>query len=119
MKALDQFGTLLVKYVRDEVIDEWYQMLEKKMKDDESRIVHQMCSDFTADQLKRVKIMFQMMNTTTLHNLLMMLQDHEEIVVSLKGAKDTVDIREASDGLAGELYGKRGWIARYSKYQRT
>lgn len=46
-----------------------------------------------------------------MHNMLFMLEEHEEIEMLYAGE----NIVEESDGLSGELYTEDGWIEKYSK----
>ena len=53
---------------------------------------------------------------TVLHHLLWTLEQSEDITVAVRTAKEQADsIKDLSDGLSGELYGRQGWIAKYSK----
>jgi predicted methyltransferase len=44
--------------------------------------------------------------------------DEEEVEVIVRRPSDAIghDIRKLSDGLAGELYTEKGWIAKYSNF---
>ena len=57
---------------------------------------------------------------TVLHHLLWTLEQTEcvQIGISLEN-QDVKDLKQVSDGLAGELYSKEGWIARFSKEPST
>ncbi|KOR89233.1 hypothetical protein [Paenibacillus solani] len=113
--ALSFFGEYLVKRVRDEAIDDWERILSGKMKDQGSQQVFQALKSFDAEQLKFIFNMFPKIIDTTLHHLLWSLEQEEDINVMIKSNDHVfVNIKEVSDGLAGELYTEDGWISRFS-----
>lgn len=113
--ALDMFGEYLMSKVRDEAINDWERVFSGRMKDEESQQLYETLKSFNSDQLKFVAMLFPRIVDTTLHHLLWSLENEEEITVTIKSDENSiVNIREVSDGLAGELYTENGWISRYS-----
>ncbi len=112
---LDLFGEYLIKRVRDEAIDDWERISSGKMKDKESQEIFQVLKSFNAEQLEFITNLFPKVIDTTLHHLLWSLEQEEINVIIQSGEnEELINIREVSDGLAGELYTEDGWISRYS-----
>lgn len=112
--ALDLFGEYLITRVRDEAIDDWERISSGKMKDKESQEIFQTLKSFNSEQLEFITKLFPKIVDTTLHHLLWSLEQEEAINVLVKSDDLLINIREVSDGLAGELYTEDGWISRYS-----
>ena len=52
---------------------------------------------------------------TTLHFLLTVIEENDDLDMTVSlSESETVSIKELSDGLAGELYSEKGWVARFS-----
>jgi hypothetical protein len=52
---------------------------------------------------------------STLHDLLSFFEGTEEFLIAFQeNENDLVDLKEISDGLAGELVTEEGWISRFS-----
>ncbi|MGG6313995.1 epimerase [Paenibacillus macerans] len=114
--ALDMFGEYLIKKVRYEAIDSWERKSKGKMKDTESQEIFQvLLQSFTLEQRTFIENLFPKIVDTTLHHLLWSLEEEKniDVIVELDNSV-RINIREASDGLAGELYTEDGWISRYS-----
>lgn len=113
--AVDLFGEYLIKKVRDEAIDDWEGISSGKMKDKESQKIFQTLKSFNSEQLEFITKLFPKIVDTTLHHLMWSLEQEEAINVVVKLDENLlINIRGASDGLAGELYTEDGWISRYS-----
>jgi len=53
---------------------------------------------------------------STMHNLLQWIDEDVDVSVLLAAeGSGAVDVRDASDGLAGEIYTDRGWIYKYGR----
>lgn len=119
--ALDRFGELLMRRIRDEAISDWDMILDGTMKDERSQKVRAELAglDFDSSQVAFIRWLIPQVVDTTLHHLLWTLEQEETVNVAVKteGA-EIASLREASDGLAGELYSEDGWIARFSKERK-
>lgn len=114
-KALDHFGDLLAKRVRDEAISDWDMILNGQMKDAESAEIAERLTKLNLSDSQRAFIidLIPRVVDTTLHHLLWTLEQEDTVDVAVKTPEGVVpSLREASDGLAGELY---GWIPRFSR----
>lgn len=108
--TLDLFGELLIKQVRDETISEWDMILNGKMKGVTAKEVKNRISSFNQEQLEVLKWIVPQIVDLNLHNLLFTIEESDELFVAI----DDKEIKEESDGLAGELYTEDGWIRRFS-----
>ncbi|RDU23586.1 epimerase [Anaerosacchariphilus polymeriproducens] len=108
---LDYFGNKLMKEVRDETISSLDMMIDGKMKGSTAQQIRGKISTFNEEQLMTIKWLITKITDLSIHNLLMMIEQNDDIKVMV----DDNDIKEDSDGLEGELYTEDGWISRFSK----
>lgn len=113
---LDQFGESLIQGVRDQSISDWDKILDGKMKGRTAELIRDEISRVNPDLLPLLRDIIPRIVDTTLHHFLAEVEKDQtvKVLVSVNDT-DSIDIREESDGLTGELYGNRGWIARFSK----
>ena len=112
-KELEFFGKALVREVRDRSIDDWNLLIEKEMHGWEEVLSH--IEGKTPEQA--VKNVAPMLVDKVLHNLLFLIDTSSEIKLSYKcNDGKFVDLADESDGLAGELPTKDGWIKRFSHF---
>ncbi|TAA72665.1 epimerase [Planococcus salinarum] len=118
-EALDFFGKVLIEQVRDESIEDWERILGGKMKDEESQQLFNEVQSLHSEQLQLIMKLIPKVVDSTLHHFLWTLEQEEEvnIVITLE-EENPINIRENSDGLAGELYTEDGWISRFSSKQK-
>ncbi|MBD7970447.1 epimerase [Paenibacillus gallinarum] len=113
--VLDFFGQFLMERIRDEAIDDWERIFQGKMRDNESKKIFETLSTFSPEQVQFIANLFPKIVDTTLHHFLWTLEQEEDINVLVKATESKYsNIREISDGLAGELYTEDGWISRFS-----
>ncbi len=113
--ALDHFGNVLSKCVRDEAISDWDMILDGRMKDAGSQEIRMQIErlQLSEDQIEFLRRLVPRIIDTTLHHLLWTLEQEESIDVAVKTQAGSVpSLREVSDGLTGELY---SWIPRFSR----
>ena len=117
-KTLDLFGRILIQRIRDEAIEEWYDILNGKKKGVTAKKIQKLLTSFDEEQLDVLRQIIPEIVDTTLHYLLWTLEQENSInvFVEINGEMNS-NIRDVSDGLAGELYSEDGWIAKYSKYK--
>lgn len=108
---LDYFGNKLMQEVRDETISSLDMMIDDKMKGSTAQQIREKISTFNEEQLMTIKWLIPKITDLSLHNLLMMVEQNDDIKVMVGDN----DIKEDSDGLEGELYTEDGWISRFSK----
>lgn len=115
-KSLDILGQFLMKYVRDETISNWDSIVNGKMKGITAQKVKERIANLNEEQLETLKWIIPKIVDQGLHNLLVMFEECEELFLGVNTESGEVeDIKEESDGLAGELYTEDGWITQFSK----
>ncbi|WZO96559.1 hypothetical protein EP7_003557 [Isosphaeraceae bacterium EP7] len=113
--ALDLFGKLLMEHVRDQTIQQLKMIEDGRMKGEESVNIHARLSQMSPSDREFAMTLVSESVDRTIHNLLWLLEQEEDLRVSIELGDQTVsDLREISDGLCGELYSDEGWIARFS-----
>ena len=117
---LDKFGQILITEVRDQSIEMYEMTVAGKIKSADAIEFHTKLKTFDDEQLKTMRKIVVDSIDETIHNLLWMIEQHENIDV-MCGQDDTAkeNIRELSDGLSGEIYTEDGWIVRYSKHKEN
>src|SRR5262249_12270280 len=110
---LDRFGQLLISRVRDEAIEDWTRILDGSMKGETAERLRPRLAHLDRYARAMIERLVPQIVDTTLHHLLRTLEQEESIDIAVKTPVGGVpSIRDASDGLAGELY---GWIPRFTK----
>lgn len=114
-KVLDEFGQMLMSRVRDEAISQWDMILDGRMKGVTADRLRQALAGITGPDRDLLGRVVPMIVDTTLHHLLWTMEQEKRVAVLMDPGDGTRrNVAEASDGLAGELQGTRGWIARFS-----
>jgi len=117
-EALDRFGELLVRKVRNEAIDDWRMIVDGTMCSQRAQRLRDLLSIFDSEQKERFMELAPEIVDSVLHHLLWMLEQTEDVDVGVRLADGRLrSVRDESDGLSGELYGDHGWIARFSDSQ--
>ena len=112
-EALDRFGEILIKQVRDKAILDWTKILDGRMKSETAERLRPELSRLDPGELALIERLVPQIVDTALHHLLWTLEQEESVDIAVKTPAGAVpSLREISDGLAGELY---GWIPRFSK----
>lgn len=108
--SLDTFGEILIKKVRDTSILHWDKIASGKIIDEENSSI----GTLGKQELELIQRLIPKIVDTTIHNLLSTIEREENIYIVIDSNGNTENLSEESDGLAGELYGKRGWIKKFS-----
>jgi len=114
-KAKDDVGRFLMEEARDSAIRDWYKILEGKMHDARGEAARQVFSSLDESARAVIKELVARVATTTLHHLLWGLEQTDDLALAFETAGNVANLKEISDGLPGELYGAKGWIARFGK----
>jgi hypothetical protein len=111
--ALDAFGAILMKRVRDWSIQECDMIISGQAKDVTAERLHKILATFDEAHRQALYHLTPEIVDITLHYLLWMFEQEEWIDIAVRTEAGIVpNLREISDGLAGELY---DWIPRFSK----
>lgn len=116
--ALDRFGELLMKKVRDEAITDWMMMIDGRMKGDTANKVRELLENVSeADRLLIMQLIPGVVDTV-LHHLLWTAEQESDLRIGIRIDDAIEELRDISDGLPGELYTENGWISRFSTENR-
>lgn len=110
--SLDAVGQELIAEVRDRAISRLFAIVEGALKSADAQALHKELAALPSGIVKRLVTESVY---STLHQVLMWMEETERADVQVVAGDQEVPLRDLSDGLAGELYGTRGWIARFSK----
>ncbi len=113
-QALDHFGEMLVRDVRNEIVSHWRRILNGQMKDPRLGSLAELLASNDPACFGLIHELLPRIADTALFYLLRTLESESTIEVAVQIKDERVpSIRETSDGLAGELYGSRGWLERF------
>lgn len=113
---LDDFGRTLIQALRNEGLDEWSRIVDGRLKGERAKEIRALIAGPSEAAL--VLQIVPCVIDSVLHNLLNLIDTDPRLTVGFQTGSELIpDIREVSDGLAGELYGDEGWIARFAEPQ--
>lgn len=115
-KALHQFGKGLMEHVRDEELAFLDRLTSGKMANPRSRELYARYRTLNVEDAELVREMFADAVVGAIAHFLHYLDEYQFQLFTRDDVEKEHDIVAASDGLAGELYSKDGWIARFSRY---
>lgn len=117
---LNKFGELLMTEVRDQTIWLVDNILAGNINTTQSRMASTVVATLDDKQKELVDWLVPTIVDKSLHYLLYAFEqyDPEVAVIQYIAENDGKNVIEISDGLAGEVYGSDGWIARFSKERR-
>jgi hypothetical protein len=114
--ALDYFGELLITKVRDESISDWEMIIDGRMKGDHAGRMRAIVASFSQEERGVILSLIPHVVDSVLHRLLATFEEEDDIRIAVvANGREVASLRDVSDGLAGELYSARGWIARFSE----
>lgn len=108
---LDEFGEIFISEVRDRTIRIFDKTINGFMKSASSQALYHEVQKLDDSQRELIKKIISRVTDLCLHNMLCMFEDYDNMNLLMYGD----NIKEVSDGLAGELYTEDGWIEKYSK----
>ena len=109
-EKLNDFGKYIIDEVRNTTIDEINMIIDNNLNGEYLEEFYNSISNFSDDEKELIKNLIPRVVDTTLHYILFMIEQHQEI--SLKFENE--ELKEISDNLCGELYGSDGWIRKFS-----
>ena len=114
-KIVEKLGKKLMQKVWDNIIVQMEIIFNGKMKSKEAQILNKKIIELTVDEKLILKEITMETLRRSIFNVLNFFEEEEKYFIGFNDGKKIVDIKELSDGLAGELYGETGWIKKYSK----
>lgn len=115
---LENFGKLLITEVRDSVVEDYKMIKSGQMKSKVAGELHKLISSFDDKEIEVLDQLTDEIIDRMLHKFLFLFEESKEFTIAIKNASSpNVDLVKESDGISGELFGKRGWISKFSKNQ--
>lgn len=113
---LMMLGELIIEKARDDSISCLLGEIKGNINSYQGIQMRKLLVDFDEEQLAIIAELIPTIVDTSLHYFLDMIDSSEELkLLFLDEKSNYIDIKELSDGLAGELYSDEGWIAKFSK----
>lgn len=109
---LDEFGKILIKEVRDNVVNAMNERIDGERKGITAQLIQKKIAILNNEQIEILKWLIPEIVDFSLDSMLFMFEGHPDLQLVFQG----VDLKEVSDGLSGELYTEDGWIQKFSKY---
>jgi hypothetical protein len=116
MNPVEKFGQFFVENLRDKSLDYLQLMFDGHWKAPETRPLQEKVSNLSPDLKAIVSGLADCLLTHAMHDLLFAFQEAHDNNIGIEIMVDGKPIAELSDGLHGEIFGKEGWIVRYSKF---
>lgn len=112
----NKFGGFLVTNLRDAAIDRFDSLATNHLKSPSTESLRKALARMSAEDRTVVRRCVLACVDTGLHDFLFALQQVADFDDDIHVVVDGNNIVEQSDGLHGELFGDKGWLARYSKH---
>jgi hypothetical protein len=116
MKPIERFGKFFVENLRDKSLDYLQFMFDGKWKAPELQPLQGKVSNISPDLRQTIYELTESVLTNAMHDLLFAFQEAHDAKIGIEIIVDGKPIAEQSDGLHGEIFGKEGWIVRFSKF---
>ena len=116
MKPIDRFGELLVEHFRDQSLGCLQGMFEGKWKAPDQQLLDTKVLNLSTELKTTVFELVDDVLIRAMHDFLFALQECQDHDMGIEVVVDGKPIAEQSDGLHGEIFGRAGWIVRFSKF---
>jgi hypothetical protein len=119
LDPLSEFGELVIREIRDQTIEHWTSAALGKMKDEDSQMVMSVATGAGLSAEQFTQTILPAIVDTCLFNVLGVIERQQQLQLSYRTkAGEVIEPSKLSDGLTGELYGRRGWISTFSRFKR-
>ena len=117
--ASDQIGSALVQYLHDKAVASAAMIVDGRAKAPAALALQNRLLQLSDDQKQAVLELVRRSCTSGLHDFLFHIQTEADSGKESRTRLLVGDIEPAtlSDGLHGELFGKSGWLEKFSKYK--
>jgi hypothetical protein len=114
-EILDDFGQKMIDNVRDRSISELDRIISGQIKGSGKEIHNKYFKDLPPITEEVLEKLIPLAVDTTIHYFLWFIEEDQNFDITMKKDSKEISIKKESDGLSGEIYTKKGWIARYSR----
>ena len=120
-EALEEFGKLLMNRVRDKAIWHCDSLVKGHLKGEKAEKLRQAVGQHSEQEQEKIHKLIPEFVDSVLHYFLLLIEDTPDLKLAYRREQvsEFTDVGLESDGLAGELYGPSGWIAKYSQARKT
>ena len=118
LKPLDKFGAFVMHNLRDRALERHTLLQKGKLK---APAILELQSALAALPKDTRQLLLRCVVDSVdvaIHDFLFALQEAHDMEEGVEVLVDDTNIAGESDGLQGEPYGKRGWVATHSKYAK-
>ncbi len=115
-ERLDRFGQFLVRNQRDRMLYHLDMLLRGHWNAPSLKSLQKRLAALSAKNQATVRETVNEVITSGMHDLLFALQEESDANGSVRVFVDGQNVARLSDGLHGEIFGKDGWIVRFSEY---
>ena len=115
-EPLDKFGEFFVRNTRDKMLSDLDMLLRGAWKAPDLQHLQQKIAQFTDAEKEVIREMMEHIATGGMHDLLFALQEQADADGAVRVFVDGAEPAKLSDGMHGEIFGDRGWIARFSEF---
>lgn len=112
----ERFGQFVVEKLRDRPLNFFDAVLAGRMKSERVKALGTELVALTEEQKGVVRRCVQMAPDHAIHDFLFALGEAHDFGTEIEVLVDGENIVGQSDGLAGELFGEKGWLTKYSKH---
>lgn len=116
MNLKEDFGKKFITEVRDRTLDYYEKLSDGAMKSQLDKDLYTRICSLPDDDKAFLKEMISLITDVSLHNMMSFIENEPSSEWRIIHQESGIDLSESSDGLSGELYSDKGWIAKYSKY---
>lgn len=116
LSALDRFGELLVKTLRDKAIEQNEMLLAGRLKGKAIQPLQLRVLELSEVQKDVVRDVVSDLVNVAMHDFLYALQDAHDRGIGIEVTVDGQNVAEMSGMLHGEVSGPDGWASRFSRY---
>jgi len=115
-EPLEKFGAFFIQNLRDNMLYHLEMFLSGTKKSDETQELQRKISSFSDSEKLAIREIVEKIITSGMHDFLFAIQEESDCEGFVKVLVDGQEVAKMSDGLHGEIFGKAGWIVRFSKY---
>jgi hypothetical protein len=117
MSPLDEFGRFLMVAIRDRTIGDCQRFVAGELGDPRASDLQAELASLPTEARRVLSDLVGFVVDRAIHDLLDGVDKTKGIDIVLLTEDGTqISVKETSDGLAGELYGKRGWLATSARF---
>lgn len=116
---LDRFGRLIIETLKDEPLRIYDNMCQGKMNSPGSKAISKVLGKLSLEDRVFIKDLLIQSTISGIHAFLFELTENYNMGEGIDILIDGNNVIEMSDGLYGELFGDKGWEARFSNYSSS